>query len=168
MIRLAEAPDALAVARVHVRTWQVAYRGLIPDDYLDGLRPEDQAARYTFGDRADDRPITHLAVADDGGVLGFSTTGPSRDDDGDGFGELYALYVDPDRWKGGIGGALMGAARERLVSVGFSEAFLWVLAVNGRAQRFYAADGWRPDGVERLDVLRGAPVDEVRYVTSLR
>ena len=30
---------------VHVRSWQVAYRGLFPDDYLDGLRAEDRLAQ---------------------------------------------------------------------------------------------------------------------------
>lgn len=38
----------MAVARVHVRSWQVAYRGLIPDGYLDRLCPEDRAVRYDF------------------------------------------------------------------------------------------------------------------------
>ena len=28
----------MEVARVHVRSWQAGYRGLLPDAYLDGLR----------------------------------------------------------------------------------------------------------------------------------
>ncbi len=48
LLRPAEPADAMAVARVHVRSWQAAYRGLLPDAYLDGLRPEDRAARYDF------------------------------------------------------------------------------------------------------------------------
>jgi hypothetical protein len=35
-MREAQPQDAAEVARVHVRSWQVAYRGLFPDDYLDG------------------------------------------------------------------------------------------------------------------------------------
>jgi hypothetical protein len=61
----------------------------------------------------------------------------------------------------------MTAARGRLVDVGFHDASLWVLAGNERAERFYRADGWLPDGVERRDELRGAPADEVRFTTSL-
>ena len=38
----------MAVARVHVRSWQVGYRGLLPDAYLDGLRAEERAERYNF------------------------------------------------------------------------------------------------------------------------
>jgi hypothetical protein len=42
-LRPAEPSDASAVARVHVRSWQAGYRNLLPDQYLDGLRPEDRA-----------------------------------------------------------------------------------------------------------------------------
>lgn len=37
-LRPALPADALAVARVHVRAWQVGYRGLLPAAYLDSLR----------------------------------------------------------------------------------------------------------------------------------
>lgn len=42
-IRPAVAEDASAMARAHVRSWQAGYRGLLPADYLDALRPEDRA-----------------------------------------------------------------------------------------------------------------------------
>ena len=48
LLRPAEPVDAMAVARVHVRSWQVGYRGLLPDAYLDGLRAEERAERYDF------------------------------------------------------------------------------------------------------------------------
>ena len=48
-IRDAIPGDELAVAAVHVRSWQGAYLGLIDDEFLDALSPEDRAARYTFG-----------------------------------------------------------------------------------------------------------------------
>jgi hypothetical protein len=41
-VRPARPDDALPVAGVHVRSWQAAYRGLLPDDYLDGLRAEER------------------------------------------------------------------------------------------------------------------------------
>jgi hypothetical protein len=50
-VRAATPQDALGVARVHVRSWQVAYRGLVAQDYLDRLRPADKASRCTFGRR---------------------------------------------------------------------------------------------------------------------
>jgi hypothetical protein len=80
-LRLAVPADALAVARIHVRAWQAGYRGLLPAGYLDGLRAEDRAARYTFG-RADG-PRTTVAV-DAGQVVGFATIHGA---------ELCALHV---------------------------------------------------------------------------
>jgi hypothetical protein len=45
-IRRATVQDAPALGRLHVRAWQAAYRGQMPDDYLDGLRPEERAAGW--------------------------------------------------------------------------------------------------------------------------
>jgi hypothetical protein len=58
-LRLACAGDELAVAKVHVRSWQEAYAGLLPDSLLNALDPAQRASRYTFD--AEDRS-TILAV----------------------------------------------------------------------------------------------------------
>lgn len=140
----------------------MAYRGLLFDDYLDDLQPEVWATRYTFGDVDPQRPATVVALDGDA-ICGFATTGPSRDDDGQGTGELVALYVDPDRWGAGVGRALIHEARARLVSQGYAEASLWVLAGNERAERFYRSDGWAPDGSRRPAMVAGFSVEDIRY-----
>ncbi len=40
IVRKAKIEDATGIAEVHVLTWQCAYRGQIPDSYLDGLSIE--------------------------------------------------------------------------------------------------------------------------------
>jgi hypothetical protein len=40
-IRHAVADDADAIGSVHVPAWPSAYRGVLPDEYLDGLRADD-------------------------------------------------------------------------------------------------------------------------------
>ena len=165
-IRQARPGDEDAVAHVHVCSWRVAYRGLLPDAYLDALQPHERAARYAFADAGPHRPVTTVAV--DGEVVcGFASTGPCRDDDRRDLGEVYALYVDPGWWDRGVGRALMQAARERLAAEGFLAAVLWVLVGNQRAQRFYAIDGWQPDGQRRRAEVQGIAVDEIRYRRSL-
>src|SRR5579862_883411 len=114
-IRSAVPGDELAVARVHVRGWQVGYRGLLPDAYLSSLRAEDRVARYTFSSPDPDKPHT-LIVVDGEAVLGFVTVGLPSSDDAAGAGELLALYVEPDRWGRGVGRALIAAARARLAA----------------------------------------------------
>jgi len=166
MVREARPDDAAGVARVHVRSWQVGYRGLLPDDQLDGLRPEDRAVRYDFTGRDPQLPATLVAV-EEGVICGFVTTGPAGDADAAGCGEVLALYVDPDAWGRGVGRGLMTEGRAVLVRRRFTEAVLWVLVGNARAERFYVADGWARDGHQRRDEVWGIAVDEIRYRRSL-
>lgn len=167
-LRRAGPADVDAVAHVHVRSWQVAYRGLLPDEYLDQLVPADRASRYTFADTGRDRPSTTVAVdGDKDEICGFASCGPCRDPDRPDAGELYAIYVHPDWWSRGAGRLLIGDTRSRLAEQGFAEAVLWVLVGNERAERFYRIDGWKPDGHRRLDEVHGIAVDEVRFVRSL-
>jgi len=164
LLRPAEPEDAMAVARVHVRSWQAAYQSLLPDDYLDQLRPEDRAGKYDFTHVDPHKPWT-IVAAEEGLIHGFATTAPSREPTD--YGELYALYVDPEHWGRGIGTALVSAARIRLSKLGFRNALLWVLAGNVRADRFYRIDGWLPDGQRRTDAMWGVTVDEIRYERGL-
>jgi GNAT superfamily N-acetyltransferase len=149
------------VACVHVRSWQAAYRGLLPDEYLDGLRAEDRANRYTFDLVGPDDPATTVAVAGDA-ICGFATTGPARGG-AQRAGEVCALYVDPTAWGRGVGRVLMADARTRLSGLGFTEAVLWVLTGSDRADRFYRADGWLPDGRRREEDVWGIRVSNIRY-----
>ena len=160
-IRRAAAADAPAMGRVAVRAWQAAYRGHMPDDYLDGLRAEDRAAYWEGVLGRDDLRGTILVVERDGEVVGFAAVGPSPDPQG--AGELYAINVDPDHWGAGAGRALLEAAQAELARLGFAETVLWVLTGNARARRFYEIAGWVADGSERTDEVFGVTVPEVRY-----
>ena len=44
-IRLATDADARGIARVRVSGWQSAYRGLIPDEYLDRMDVSEYTQR---------------------------------------------------------------------------------------------------------------------------
>jgi GNAT superfamily N-acetyltransferase len=160
-VRLATTGDADAMGRLHVRAWQAAYRGHMPDEYLDGLRPEQRAA-YWRDALGRDRPRGAILVAEGAGqVIGFAAVGPSPDPEG--AGELFAINLDPDHWGTGAGRALLQAAQAELARLGFGELVLWVLPANARARRFYEAAGWVADGTERSVEALGVAVPEVRY-----
>jgi ribosomal protein S18 acetylase RimI-like enzyme len=165
-LRVASVKDALAVARVHLGAWRSAYRGIIPDSYLDGVDEEARASRYTFDRTGPDDPLTWIAVEGDE-IVGFVSVGPARGDER-GRGEIYALYVAPSSWRSGIGSVLMTRAEEHLAGQGFDEALLWVLKDNDRGRRFYEAVGWRDDGGELTAVFDSHEVVEVRYAKPLR
>jgi GNAT superfamily N-acetyltransferase len=160
-LRPAIPADALAVATVHVRSWQAGYRGLLADEYLDSLRAEDRAARYTFGSPDPDLPSTVVAELH-GTICGFASIGASPGP-GPETGELLALYVDPGAWGIGAGRALVQDARARMRARGFTNATLWILDGNARAERFYRIDGWVPDDVARTVTLWSIEILEHRF-----
>lgn len=165
-VREATPADKMAVARAHVRSWQQGYRDFIAHDFLDGLRPEDMAARYAFEGMDRGGPYT-LVAADRDAIRGHITIGRSRDDQMSDDGEVWALYVDPQYWGTGVSRALLAAGCDRLRQAGHTHAVLWVLAANLRARRFYERNGWTTDGVQQPDVFGGLSVLKVRYTVPL-
>jgi GNAT superfamily N-acetyltransferase len=166
-LRDARRGDEPAVADLHVRAWQEAYRGLIAGEFLDALDPRDRAACYEFESGDPSAPTTVLAVleGEDCGevILGFVTFSRSRDADAPDDGEVVALYVDPDRYGSGVGRMLMAEARRRLWEEGFGEALLWVLDGNERAVRFYEGEGWARDGATRVEEPYGVVSNVSRF-----
>ena len=178
MIRRAIEADAAAIAALHVRAWQWAFRGLLPDAYLDGLT-EQVARREAMWRRQlqEGRPDCPVWVAErgDGGgqIVGFCNTAPaasSTDSASEGTpaaAELYTIYLDPDAVGTGVGAALMRHGLMDLQARGFHEAVLWVQDTNTRARRFYEKGGWRVDGAEKTETVWDAPVRQVRYRIAL-
>ena len=167
-IREAEPKDAQAIAEVHVRSWQAAYRGQLTDDYLDGLSVEERLEQHRRS-LEEPRAEWRTWVVDDGGrVAGFAVTGPSEDADADrSTGEVYAIYIEPDRVGTGIGRDLFEHAVEDLRARGFTAATLWVLETNERARRFYEVAGWRTDGTETTERVDCEMRPTIRYRVEL-
>ena len=162
-IRPATVADAAAIADVHVRSWQHAYTGIVPDDFLAGLDPARRTPVWEENLRRgpDDHVLTWVAE-EDHRIVGFATLGPGRDEDvrrGD--REIYSIYLDPEQWGRGVARELM---RTLVAAAGpGTRILLWVLAENERAQHFYRRNGFEADGVEKLAPVGGAELLEVRY-----
>jgi len=165
-IRNAQPNDAFEVATVHVTSWQVAYRGILPAEYLEGLQAEDRAQKYDFSCADPTKPHTIVGIENEK-IVGFATTCTARDADLKDRGELTALYVDPQHWSRGVGASLIAAARLHLKNRGFQRACLWLLDGNARGDRFYQKDGWAPDGRNRIDTIWGITVNETLYQRDL-
>jgi ribosomal protein S18 acetylase RimI-like enzyme len=146
-VRPAAPPDADAIAAVWVRSWQTAYRGLVPDAVLDALSLDER--RGLWRDRLA-RGEPALVAELDGAVAGYCRVlCPSRDEDaGEGVAEIASLYVHPSRR--GIGSALLRAALQ-----GRREVTLWVFTENHAARAFYARFGFAPDGAVGFDEKTG-------------
>lgn len=150
-IRRARVDDAADIARVHVRSWQAAYRGILPDGFLDTLEPASRAVRWQETlQPADDGRFTFVAelLAEDdspGEIIGFASGGPERDglaaEDVAYDGEVYGLYLTPEHWRQGIGRRLLHVSVQRLIEQGINAIVIWVLKDNRPARAFYELFG---------------------------
>ncbi|MGW7817804.1 N-acetyltransferase family protein [Streptomyces puniciscabiei] len=155
--------DCDRVSGIRIRGWQHAYRGLMPQSYLDRLSVAADAERRRTWFAQGDGSVVNLVAEQAGKVVGWAAFGPYRDGEArTADGELYALYVDPAHLGRGFGRALLSASVERCASC--PRVFLWVLKENAPARRFYERAGFRADGAEEPFDVDGVPVPEVRYV----
>lgn len=156
--------DAAGIAHISVLGWQAAYRGLMPDEFLDGLDPDQR--RHNWERTAGEAGKLVLVARDREDTLaGFVAVRASPDADaGPSTADVGALYVHPARWRQGVGKALLQGAVEASRERGFADVTLWVLEGNMRARCFYEALGFRPDGATKVEGRWGAfTVVEVRY-----
>ena len=164
-IRHATPADCRRIAEIQTDGWKAAYRGILPDDYLDGLQSEPRIAVWERFVRSE--PGEMFVAAADGGIAGFCHLIPSRDPDAGRTAEIAAIYVDPGRWKKGHGSALCRAAIASAGQQGFDHLTLWVLEGNAAGRRFYERMGLRPDGARKSEERPGFVLEEVRYRIEL-
>jgi ribosomal protein S18 acetylase RimI-like enzyme len=161
-VRRARIDDARAIADVHARTWQGAYEHVFGAERLAGM---SLPARLAQWERILAAGQSDVFVATNDGIVGFVSTGDSRDADAE--AELYAIYVLPGAWGSGAGAALMCAGLAAMRARASGAAVLWVLEDNPRARRFYEREGWALDGERKEDEYLGIRVAEVRYRIAL-
>src|SRR5690606_14506077 len=142
LIRSATVADAHGLAVVHVRSWQAAYRGLMPQRVLDALSIAEREANWARIIAETPRGSRTLVAEDTGAIVGWASFGDARDEDAVGTGELWGIYVHPDAWSIGVGHLLMEAVEEALRADRHEIAYLWVLEGNSRAAAFYERHGW--------------------------
>jgi GNAT superfamily N-acetyltransferase len=146
-----------------VDTWRAAYRGIVPDDYLDGLSYNESERLWQYSIEAG---AGCVFVAEDGAeVFGFASGSPRerfsrelREYEG----ELKTLYVLFSHKGAGVGRQLVGAVAWHFADRGVNSMPLWAFAENRAVRGFYESLGGVPvaeDGFE----LGGAWLSEVAY-----
>lgn len=162
LIRLAEVADAEAGAWCHLLCWRETYGGLVEPAVLAektgdvGRRTEKWAGAIEAGMVRWIALNPDPSVSVEDRVIGFSSPGPSRDEDAPTPLELYAIYVREKWWGSGLGYRLLD------VAIGKEPASLWVLEGNQRARAFYRRQGFAEDGLRVDEPFFGVP--EIRMV----
>lgn len=149
---------------MHVRTWQHAYQGQLPADFLHSLSIEKRVQSWQEHLSTSANNATVWVAEENNTIIGFCGVGPSRDEDAHPTtGELYTIYIDPNEMGKGVGSRLMAEGLKTLKEQGFIEATLWVLETNQKARRFYESRGWFPDGATKTEPRDGFQLNEMRY-----
>ena len=164
-LRRAQAADVPALARIHVDSWQVAYRGIVPDSFLERFTYQKREAAFRQA-LLDDWAETYLIEDEhEQTALGILTIGGCRDDDLDlnATGEIWGIYLVPAYWRRGIGTWTVHEAERLLQARGYRAVVLWVLEDNTEARRFYEALGFQVDGAFKMVEL-GQPLKAIRYI----
>ena len=155
---LTAADDRKAVSRIYERSWRYAYRGIVPQEYLDAI-PEGRWIR-----NLDIPGWSVMVCVEDGEYVGTGSFSRSRSGQYPDAGEVISLYLLPEHMGKGYGRRLMQAMLDELRARGFGEVFLWVLEENERARRFYEKTGFECTDDRMTGVIGGKELGEVRYV----
>lgn len=166
LIRQAQLSDADQLAIVRTSTWQMAYRGLMPDEILDQFNLGEETARWQsiISNLPPDRFIFSACL--DEKIVGFCSGGKNRDQDPVFDSEIFALYVLPKIQRTGLGKALLENSRAHLAEYGYKKMIIWTLKENQPARSFYKSMGGLLVRKREIDI-RGSVLWEVGYGWSL-
>ena len=158
---ISESDDRNAVSRIYEQSWRAAYRGIIPQAYLDAI------PRGRWVKNLDTPGWSTMVCVENREYVGTSSFCRSRFEQFPDAGEVISIYLLPEYFGKGYGTQLLRAVLGELKKQGFAEVFLWALEENHRAGRFYEKNGFSRSGETMETVIGGKTLREVRYVRRL-
>ena len=132
-IRRANPADARGISRVHIDSWRTTYRGIVAQNYLDGLSYTSREAWWTerlslpeFAFVAEDE---NLRPGES--IIGFCAGGTNRSTDDSVYSaQLRSIYILERYRRRGVGRALLKSLVGELTENGFDSMIVWVLEKN--------------------------------------
>lgn len=153
--------DRLKISRIYEESWKFAYRGIVPQDYLDSI----PAGRWA--DCVDREGVNSIIMVENDEFIGTSSYCRSRSPEFSDFGEIISIYLLPQYIGRGYGRLLLNAAVRELTELGFRDIFLWALAENQRARRFYEKSGFMQTEHCMEHMVGGKKLLEVQYYRAV-
>lgn len=154
---LLSSDDRFSVSRIYEESWRYAYKGIVPQSFLDGI------SEGSWVKNLDREGIFHLVAVEDGKLIGTSSYCKSRFERYAECGEIISIYFLPECIGKGHGKKLLAAAVEKLAEMGFRDVFLWVLEENHNARAFYEHCGFFPSGEKMTSEIGGKVLTELQY-----
>lgn len=154
---ITKSDDRIAISKVYEESWKYAYKGIVPQDYLDNI-PEGQWMSHI--EQADRK---NLVMVQNGKIIGTSGFGKSRIEEMNGFGEIISLYFLPEYMGKRYDRLLLQAVVHELGEMGFNKVFLWVLEENQNARHFYEKCGFVQTERCLFSDIGGKELKEIQY-----
>ena len=155
---LTPADDRKVISKIYEKSWKYAYKGIIPQDYLDTI-PDGQ-----WTPTLDHSQWNTLICIENDIIVGTTSFGKSRLQQFDKWGEIISLYLLPNYMGKGYGKALLESAITELKMRGYNHVYLWVLEENLRARHFYEKSGFSLTDDYLDNIIGGKSLREVRYI----
>lgn len=153
--------DRNQISKIYEDSWRYAYRGIIPQGYLDKIPKGHWSKNF-------DIPYWNTVVCIyDGKYIGTSSFCESRFENYKNLGEIISIYLLPEYIGLGYGKKLLDFVIAQLKEKGYNEVFLWVLEENETARNFYEKYGFKLDNDYLEDTIGGKKLKEVRYVLNI-
>ena len=154
--------DSLEIAKLVISAWQATYKGLIDENYLKNM-DENAATDRWEKEIKENKEI--LIYRENNQILGVIKYGEEENIGKD--GEIYVLYVKPDKKRNGIGTKLLNSAKQELLKDGYKNMVVWCLDGNKIGENFYLKSGGKKKKARQYNV-NGIDVNENELVFKLR
>ena len=164
-IRKATLNDANTISNIYALSWKSAYKGIIPQKYLDELKSDFWVP--TFENWIKDNIITAQLIYENELPVGCIAYSKSRDDKFADWGEIVSIYLLPDYFRKGYGQKLLQAAIVDMKIKGYKNCYLWVLKENISAREFYESNGFICNNDECTCKIMQKQLVDVRYILAL-
>ena len=149
--------NPLEISKIYESSWKYAYKGIIPQDYLDSI-PTGQ-----WANSINKVGLNSLVLIEHGKIIGAASFCKSKWKKYNDYGEIISIYFLLNYIGKGYGSLLLGKCIEELKQYGFHKVLLWVLEDNHRARKFYEKNGFIYSKVFMNDNIGGKDVREVMY-----
>ena len=109
-IEKAQTEDAKSIVEINIKEWKNTYKGIFPDKFLENLSEKEEES----GEKCKNKINEYIVGKINNQIVGFLRFGKNKKGYNDNYAEIYALYIDKEYQRKGIGTALINFAFENL------------------------------------------------------